>query len=61
MSKIHIGALAENGLIGIWQYSFEESGADQAAAPSEVRLRRSGNALVQERKPQADDRPRSDC
>jgi hypothetical protein len=32
MSRIHIRALAENGLIGISQYSFEKSGADQAAA-----------------------------
>jgi toxin ParE1/3/4 len=30
MRKIHVHALAEYDLIGIWQYSFEEWGADQA-------------------------------
>jgi toxin ParE1/3/4 len=30
MRKIHVRALAESDLIGIWQYSFEEWGADLA-------------------------------
>jgi toxin ParE1/3/4 len=30
MRKIHVSVLAESDLIGIWQYSFEEWGADQA-------------------------------
>jgi toxin ParE1/3/4 len=30
MLKIHISALAESDLIGIWQYSFEEWGEIQA-------------------------------
>ncbi len=30
MRKIHVHSLAESDFIGIWQYSFEESGADQA-------------------------------
>jgi toxin ParE1/3/4 len=30
MREIHVSALAESDLTGIWQYSFEEWGADQA-------------------------------
>ena len=30
MRKIHVSALAESDLIGVWQYSFEEWGPDQA-------------------------------
>jgi toxin ParE1/3/4 len=30
MLKIRVSALAESDLIGIWQYSFEESGETQA-------------------------------
>jgi toxin ParE1/3/4 len=30
MRKIHVSVLAESDLIGVWQYSFEEWGADQA-------------------------------
>ena len=30
MLKIHVGELAENDLIGIWRYSFEEWGEIQA-------------------------------